>query len=185
MSNDIVQPSNPRNGKALAGIILLAVGAILLLRQFELFLIPSWLFSPGSWLIFIGLFIGARSNFQKPLSIFLILLGVLLLIERITGASGIVWPVIIIAFGLWLIMRRRGSYDNQYWEKRYGHKWDWRTHTSINPNDPEAAAGDPASTVPPGPSMYPPSGDDYLDAVSVFGGVKKTILSKEFKGGEI
>lgn len=29
------------------------------------------------------------------------------------------------------------------------------------------------------------TGDDYLDAVSVFGGVKKTILSKTFKGGDI
>jgi len=28
-------------------------------------------------------------------------------------------------------------------------------------------------------------GDDYLDAVSIFGGVKKMILSKNFKGGEI
>ena len=28
-------------------------------------------------------------------------------------------------------------------------------------------------------------GDDYIDAVSVFGGVKKTILSKDFKGGDI
>jgi predicted membrane protein len=28
-------------------------------------------------------------------------------------------------------------------------------------------------------------GDDVLDSVSIFGGVKKSILSKEFKGGEI
>ncbi|RYZ97090.1 MAG: hypothetical protein EOP47_22510, partial [Sphingobacteriaceae bacterium] len=26
---------------------------------------------------------------------------------------------------------------------------------------------------------------DYIDAVSIFGGVKKTILSKDFKGGDI
>ena len=32
---------------------------------------------------------------------------------------------------------------------------------------------------------YGPTGDDYLDTVSVFGGVKKTILSKDFKGGEV
>ncbi len=40
---------------------------------------------------------------------------------------------------------------------------------------------------PINPSGFRPSltGDDHLDAVSVFGGVKKTILSKDFKGGEI
>src|SRR6185437_3714800 len=41
-----------------------------------------------------------------------------------------------------------------------------------------------SSAVPP-VGGYGPTGDDYLDAVSVFGGVKKTILSKNFKGGEI
>jgi predicted membrane protein len=27
--------------------------------------------------------------------------------------------------------------------------------------------------------------DDYIDSIAVFGGVKKSILSKDFKGGEI
>ena len=47
MDNDIVPPNdpanippgNPRNGKSLAGIILLFAGAILLLQQF---IIPDW-----------------------------------------------------------------------------------------------------------------------------------------------
>jgi hypothetical protein len=34
--------------------------------------------------------------------------------------------------------------------------------------------------IPPGPSS-----DDYLDIVSMFGGVKKNIVSKTFQGGEI
>jgi hypothetical protein len=37
MNNDIVHPNNPRNGKALAGIILLAIGAILLVKQLDFF----------------------------------------------------------------------------------------------------------------------------------------------------
>jgi hypothetical protein len=29
------------------------------------------------------------------------------------------------------------------------------------------------------------SNEDYLDSTSVFGGIKKTIISKDFKGGEV
>jgi len=185
MSNDIGYPNNPRNGKALAGIILLAVGAILLIRQFEFFFIPHWLFTWPMWLIFWGLFIGARSNFHKPSSLILLFLGVVFLLnENINGASDFVWPIAIIAFGLWMILRRHSSFDKGYWEKRNGDKWDWRTPTGFSPNNPPA--DQTSSAVPPkGPSVYPPLGDDYLDAVSVFGGVKKTILSKDFKGGDI
>jgi len=174
MSNDIEHPQNPRNGKVLAGIILLALGGILLFKQLDFFFIPSWLFTWPMWLIFIGLFIGAKCNFQKPSSIILIILGVVFLLhENLHEARGVVWPVAIIAFGLWMILRRRSSFDNDYWQKRHGHKWDWRNpNPTQNPNDP--AVDYTTSTVPPKTSStYPPTGDDYLDAVSIFGGVKK------------
>ncbi len=184
MDNDIVPPNKPGNGKVIAGVVLLAVGAMLLFRQFDFFFIPHWLFTWPMWLIFWGLFIGARSNFHKPSSFFLILIGVVFLLgENIHGAGDIEWPLIIIAVGLWMILRRHHRFDKDYWEKTYGHKWDWRAQGGFSPNNPPA--DQTSSTVPPGPSIYPPTGDDYLDAVSVFGGVKKTILSKDFKGGEI
>jgi len=190
MSNDIQSPNNSRNGKALAGIILLAVGGILLIRQFDFFFIPHWLFTWPMWLIFWGLFIGAKSNFHKPASFILLILGVVFLLnENFHEARGIIWPMAIIAFGLWMILRRHNKVNHEYWEKRYGHKWDWR-----NPNPNPAAGQNPnepvvdytTTDVPPNTSYTrPPTGDDYLDAVSIFGGVKKTILSKDFKGGEI
>ncbi|MFI5138944.1 MAG: hypothetical protein ACHQIM_14060, partial [Sphingobacteriales bacterium] len=137
------------------------------------------------WLIGWGLFAGAKNNFHKPASFILLGLGgIFLVTENIPHSGNVFWPLAIIAFGLWMILRRHSSFDKDYWDKRYSHKWDWRTHTGYNPNEPGAAGA--SSTVPPnGPSGYPPLGDDYLDAVSVFGGVKKTILSKDFKGGEI
>lgn len=186
MINDIGQSNTPRNGKALAGIILLALGVILLVQQLNFFFIPHWLFSGPMWLIYLGLFIGAKSNFHKPSAFLLILLGGVLLIDNnIHGASGIIWPIGVIAVGLWLILRKRGSIDTQQFKKNYGNKWDWRGHTGsvsgtagYSPNDvPPPAGGDTKS--------YGPTGDDYLDTVSVFGGVKKTILSKNFRGGEV
>lgn len=185
MINDIGQPNNPRNGKALAGIILLVVGAVLLVRQF--LYIPSWIYSGPMWLIFIGAVIGSRNNFRKPASFLLIGLGVVLLInENVPHASGIIWPFAIIGFGLWMILRRHDKNHIGYFSKRYGNKWDWDAQRVADPAAP--GASDSTYTAPPqprGPHSYGPTGDDYLDIVSVFGGVKKTILSKDFKGGEI
>jgi predicted membrane protein len=191
MDNDIEQQKTPRNGKALAGIILLAVGGMLLLRQLDFFFFPHWLFTWPMWLIFWGLFIGAKSNFHRPSSFVLLVLGVIFLInENVHGAGDIVWPLGIIAFGLWMILRRNGTYDKDQWKKGYNNKWDWRFHANVNPSQPPVSDTTytevPNTEVPPvRPSSYPPTGDDYLDAVSVFGGVKKIILSKDFKGGEI
>ena len=201
MNNDIEHKHNQRNGKALAGIILLAIGALLLINQFDDFFIPHWLFSGPMWLIYLGLFIGAKSNFQKPSSYFIIALGIILLIDNnFSGASHIMWPLAIIGLGLWLILRRHNRLDNAHWKNRYAGKWDWQDtsagqaaaeQNAANPAEPVVDYTSPSSSasssaVPPaGAAGYGPTGDDYLDAVSVFGGVKKTILSKNFKGGEI
>lgn len=184
MNNDIEYPNNPRNGKALVGIILLVVGAMLLLRQFTYFFIPGWLYSPPMWLVAWGLFIGARSNFRKPASFLLIILGIgWLLNNNIPGLGHILWPIGIICLGVWLILRRHHS--REHWDKNGDNKWDWRNHTGEKTADFSDLNSPDAPPVTPNAGAYPPSGDDFLDAVSVFGGVKKTIMSKNFKGGDI
>ncbi len=189
MNNDIEQPKNPRNGKALAGIILLAVGAVLLFRQFDFFFIPDWLFSWPMLLICWGLFVGAKSNFHKPSAFILILLGSMFLInDNVHNSSGIVWPLGIICFGLWMILRRHGRFDKDF-VKHNSAKWEWKGYqdtaadagtTGFSPND-TPPMNDPAT----GQTNYRHTGDEYLDAVSVFGSVKKVILSKDFRGGDI
>jgi hypothetical protein len=192
MSNDIEYPNNPRNGKALAGIVLLVVGVFLLAQQLDFFFIPHWLFRWPLWLIFWGLFVGAKSNFHKPSSFILILLGVVFLIGiNVSGSGAVLWPLSIIAFGLWMILRRNtNKYNADHWEKRFGsNKWDWRAHTGQATTNQATMSDEPFANTPPPvqprPSSYGPTGDDYLDTVSVFGGIKKTILSKDFKGGEV
>ncbi len=190
MSDNIEYKNGPRDGKALVGIVLLAIGSLLLLKQFSFFFIPHWIFSFPMVIIIIGLFLGARNNFHKPGSILLMLFGIVLLIsDNVEGSHDIVWPLAIIVFGLWLILRRHSHFDKEHWKQNYGHKWDWRNYSGgFSPNNPAGpATGDPtASTTPPNAASGTYGNpDDYLDAVSVFGGVKKTILSKDFKGGEI
>jgi len=182
MNNDIEHKHNKRNGKAVAGIILLVIGALLLIRQFDDFFIPNWLFSGPMWLIYIGLFIGAKCNFQKPSSLLIIALGVILLINNnFNGASHVMWPLAIIGFGLWLILRRHNTGGSGYRKDRYAYKWDWQDSAAQAPAAPDPAnpaepvvdytspsSSSSASSAVPPVGGYGPTGDDYLD-----GGVLK------------
>lgn len=194
MDNDINQQPQPKHSpRVLAGLVLLVFGGIMLLKQMNIFFFPHDLELWPLWLVFAGLYFGARSNFHKPSSIILITIGIILLItNNVHGAEDFIWPVGIIAFGIWMILRPRNPYNNNYnkdyWKQKYEHKWDWRFHTGDPAANPPPAPGAPYTNyteVPPPGAQGKPFGDDYLDAVSVFGGVKKMILSKDFKGGEI
>jgi hypothetical protein len=193
MSIEQKYPQKISNGKVFLGLILLAIGAKLLLEQFTWFFFPDWLISFPTFVILLGLYIGAKSNFKKPFPIILIAFGVFLLFGQIFprfDAERIFWPLAIIVFGIWMIVGR-----NQQWNGKFLYKmkdrnaFNWQMHDNPfdpkptpDPNyDPNAPAADQ-----PFKSTYPPySGDDHIDTVSVFGGVKRTVLSKDFKGGEI
>jgi predicted membrane protein len=119
----------------------------------------------------------------------LILLGIVFLInENFDRADRVVWPIAIIGFGLWLILRRHNHFDKTQWNK--DNKWGSATYTPPNANEPvvDYTGTTDYTTIkePINPSTsYKATGDDYLDTISVFGSVKKIILSKNFKGGEI
>jgi hypothetical protein len=203
MSDNIEYQKNPRNGKAMAGIILLAVGGVLLLRQFDYFFIPDWLFSWPMWLIAWGLYSGAKHNFRNSSWIILMLVGVAFLFNNnFDDAGRIVWPVAIIIAGLWMILRKNQNWgQNDFakkWEDKWESKWNSKNYRNGNPFQPitpdPATTGDTAADTTTGSAtnsasgstnIPPLSGDDYLDTVSVFGGVNKTILSKKFRGGDI
>jgi hypothetical protein len=194
MNNDIEHPNNPNKGKAMAGVILLAIGGLLLLKQFADFLIPGWLFSWPMWLIAGGLYFGAKHNFQKSSWAIMVFLGVIFLLnDNIDDASRVVWPLAIIAFGIWIILKRGRRGDPQFWEKHYKDQFDKKQahfdfgKVTDDPNAEYVVKDDVPPKDPYTPPYTPPfqSGDDFLDTVSVFGGVKKTVLSKNFRGGEI
>ncbi len=192
MSIEPQYPNQPRNGKALAGVILLCIGGVLLLQQLSWFIFPDWVISWPMFFIALGVYFGAKNNFRKPFPIVLIVIGVVNLADDIFPAINIdrvIWPLAIIAFGAWMIMGRRNNknadkYKNvDFAGQQYANPFDPQPKPApaANPNfDPNAPAADA------GPTYTPPfMGDDHIDTVSVFGGVKRTILSKNFKGGEI
>lgn len=205
MSIIIDNPKQPGKGKLFIGLLLLALGIGYLLQQLNFFYIPGFLFSWPTWLIIWGLYIGARNNFKNWIWIVLVAVGVSNLLDRIFpgfNMHDVLWPVGLIAFGIWLITKRNNTWDKNNWGGKWGNDKYGNTNFEpvVNPVPPVSPAGqdDPtvlsssgSTTIPPvgnttsNPFNAPLSGDDYLDAVSVFGGVKKTILSKNFRGGEI
>ena len=191
MSDDIKYTDKPHKGKPIAGAILLIVGALLLVKQFNFFFFPYWLFSWPMLVIAWGFYVGAKHNFRNSTWAIIIIVGTAFLLDDVVpgfNAHNIAWPVIIICFGLWMILKRNNKLKPRDWNHHGEDKWDWKEY-----GKPEEPVVD--YTVPPASSTPPPTVDesaytrtseaDYLDAVSVFGGVKKTILSKNFKGGEI
>lgn len=173
------QNPNKKSGKTIIGFILLSIGCILLFRTLDLFFLPGYLFSWPIVLILIGLYIGARKGYAKPAPFILILLGFVFLSHRIMpdwDLSRFIWPMAIIGFGLWIILKpgknARIIDNSTSWDKRID-PVTGEESTNQEHNGPSNSQGLHQGT------------EDLLNSISIFGGVKKTIVSKNFQGGEI
>ncbi|OCX51848.1 hypothetical protein BEL04_17715 [Mucilaginibacter sp. PPCGB 2223] len=195
MSIDIENKENkdrnrePGKNKALAGMILLLVGMVFLVHKLNIILFPYWIFDGWMILIIFGLYIGAKHNFRNIAWLILVVIGGLNLLEDIfpkASFNDAIFPIIIIAIGIRLIINRnkpwnRDRWNKEQWKEQWKGQWDWRNHAGPKPGEeqgdiPKEEKGFDYKT------FY---GDDYLDATSVFSGVKKKVLSKDFKGGDI
>jgi len=171
-----VKGSGQRSGKALVGLILLTIGCILLLQTLDLFFIPSWVLSWPVFLILIGCFIGSRQGFNQPSAFMPVIIGLIFLSNRILpdmNLSRLFWPFIIIALGIWMILGKK----NRRFPDDFGR---WSREPDIVP--PGRAYAEPDNQQYQDPAE---ATEDRIESVSIFGGVKKNIVSKNFKGGEI
>ncbi|HXH99176.1 MAG TPA: DUF5668 domain-containing protein [Sphingobacteriaceae bacterium] len=160
--------SENTSGKVIAGFILLAIGGIMLLKNFGFFF-PGWIFSWPMILIVIGLYTGSKNNFSNTGSYILLLIGGVFLIQRFFDdieIKAFFLPALFIFVGFWIIFGKK---------KHVNKNWDWDKRTDIDPHVP----------INEGQSTNSAFGDDWVDSVSVFGGIKKTVMSKNFKGGEV
>lgn len=154
------------SGRVWTGIFLLIIGVAALLKSYMVPGLPEWLFTWQMLLIILGLFIGVRHNFRGGAWFVLMLVGgVFLLNEYYPNLvdDRIIWPMALIVLGAFLILKPR--------------RRDWRWQERREPNGTELAAAQAEA--------YPATDDDFLDSTSVFGGTKKMIISKDFKGGDI
>lgn len=189
MSEDIKHKKEPGKGKSIAGMVLLIIGALLLFKQFTYFLFPDWLISWPLFLIILGVYLGAKNNFRNSSGVIMIIIGTAFLLGKIPGLNlhNITFPIIIICLGVWLILKRNNKLDPRKWNDYGEDKEDWKEYGK--PNEPIVDYKVESGPTPPPSSdyksYYRTNEVDHLDAVSIFGGVKKAILSKDFKGGDI
>ncbi|HWY98646.1 MAG TPA: DUF5668 domain-containing protein [Bacteroidia bacterium] len=162
-----------RSGRFLGGVIILGIGVVLLLKQLNAVIFPEWLFTWPMIVIAVGFYIGARHNFRLGGWPIVMLVGGIFLTEEFypsLNISDYVWPIIIIGAGLLMILRPKRHHwyagDKAYWKNQ---KWQWKYHAKYGQ--------------PPVAGTY--SQDDFIDSVSIFGGVHKVIVSKDFKGGDV
>lgn len=190
-------------GRVWAGLFLLLVGGTLLLYQMG-FPLPAWMFSWHFFLVGLGLFVGIRHNFRGAGWLILILIGGIWMIQDFypdINVNRFTWPCILIFIGFMIIFRPNRSWRHEIREewarnhRRRAYRWHerrWGNYGSEpNPDDPNGGAGFTGpdyggrSTTGFGSSKESFSSEDFIDSTSIFGGVHKKIVSKNFRGGDI
>ena len=160
-SGTIHQPENTSSdphklGRTLSGLFLVAIGVLLLARQAGVYF-PAWIFSFETILIAVGLYIGIRHSFRGFGWIIPIAIGAFLLIDD-------VYPLYdfrhytwpLVLIGVGLFIMFRSGKRRNHWKR-----WEDRHASEEN------------------------SASDYLDSTVVFGGAKRNIISKNFRGGDV
>lgn len=159
-----------RKGRFFAGFIVILVGIVLLIRQTGFIELPYWLFSWKMLLVVVGIFIGAKSSFHNIGWIFPFGIGIFFLLDDFFPGLSFgtyLWPIIIIGAGI-LVMFGPG---------RRSCRGYWNMHRAGRRFGPPDAFSEKASSAN--------ETEEYIDSVSVFGSVKKNIIAKDFRGGEI
>lgn len=153
---------NGRNNNLLTGLFILIIGVVALMRA-TIPDFPDWVFSWQMMLIAFGLFIGVRHNFRGAAWLALLLVGGIFLFRDIYPEFSFnrIWPVVLIVLGLFIIMRPRRKWKFDAGKKTEG------ASDSFFTEDVDY------------------SKDDFVDSTSIFGGAKKIVISKNFKGGNL
>lgn len=169
-----------RHGHIWTGVLLLLIGGAALAKSY-IFNFPPWLFSWQMLLIVLGLFIGIRHRFHGMAWFILLLIGGSFLANEYFLRENDrikLWPIILIAIGLFFIFRSRvGPSRHCFQKKKSGGKQGSDVNEKDDTNNPFISSD---------PSIHTStSEDDFIDTTSIFGGAKKIILTKNFKGGDI
>ncbi|MES2647257.1 MAG: LiaF domain-containing protein [Bacteroidota bacterium] len=152
-----------KSNNILTGIFLFLIGAGIILKKMDT-PIPDWIFSWEILIIGFGIYMAIRHNFKGPVWFILLLIGGLSLVDDVLPDLNVrqySWPVILMVLGLYFILRPKGVQI-----KRKRHE-DSNEMPGIVENQ----------------GIYDKS--DWLEMTTILGGVKKIVVSKNFRGGEI
>ncbi len=180
---------NKKNSQVFIGAFIIIIGVLILLKRID-FPIPYWLLSWKMLLIGIGLVMGLKSGFKDITWFIPIIIGAVFLSDDILPAfnlSRIVWPVGLIAVGLIILTKgSRGRFADDYLfpggseQRKDGFESGFKRI-----DEPAGIEQGPAASVTNVSKDVETSPDDMIECTAIFGGIKRAVVSKNFKGGEV
>jgi hypothetical protein len=144
-----------RSGRVMGGAFIVILGVIFLLRQAGVE-IPYLKFSWETILIAVGLYLGFRHSFKGFAWLVPIIIGIVFLTKDY-------YPELEIHRYIWPIAIIGVGLFMILKKNKIGTDQNWRSWDG---------------------NINETSGDDFIDSTVIFGGVKKNIISKNFRGGE-
>ncbi|MGB8318654.1 MAG: LiaF domain-containing protein [Ignavibacteriaceae bacterium] len=156
-----IKTSGVSGTRLFVGVILILLGGLFLLDNLDLIYIdiPRIIFSLPMLLIIFGAIIIINSR-KKIFGALIFILGVFLMLPRVFPwihfNASIVFPIIIILLGIFIITRRRNNYST-------------------------SASGVNSFQNTKGHNLNA----DKIDEISIFGGAEKIVYSENFQGGNV
>jgi predicted membrane protein len=162
MDNEKYYRERVRTPRIFVGLILLGVGGLLIAREMGAY-VPSWVLSWEMIPIAVGILIGVKHRFNGIGWLFPILVGLFFLVSDFFPGLNLyryTWPIGVICVGLFFIFKdkRKETYAKRYWKE-----------------NPRFDYSGPVVT----------SHGDSLEETAVFSNIRKTVISKNFHGGEV
>jgi predicted membrane protein len=149
---------NHRNSKVVGGLIVIAAGVLILLNQMG-FAFPPFLLSWKMILIAVGFVMLIKHNFQKTSAYVLIAIGTVFILNDFFPdiiETRFFWPILIIGVGISMIFKNTSSSKKK------------DQTVSIEEDD-----------------LNEINSEDYIKSASLFSGITKKVVSKNFKGATI
>lgn len=156
------------HGHVWTGVFILLIGVAALVKATVTDL-PDWVFSWQMFLIVLGLFLGLKHGFKGGAWFILILVGGAFLVRDIYPDLALrryIWPTVLIVIGAFIIIKPR------------------KRHWSCADDSKKGGQGPGAENATIIDESYDTK-EDFVDSTSIFGGAKKNIISKNFKGGDL
>ncbi|GGH67609.1 putative membrane protein [Filimonas zeae] len=183
------EKSEPRHN-ILAGLFLVVAGSLFLASKMGVPM-PYWLFTWPVLLITIGVFVGIKKGFRDFSWIILIIVGGLFLAEKMNFAFHVreyILPIVIIIIGVGFMLKpkrfNKHNCRNDRWRKHWEEKRKQHFEGKYQFENAAAVEKEAIFTEKKN-STEPVDSSEQLDAVAVFGAVRKKVVSKNFAGGEV
>lgn len=193
------KPKN-NDGNIAFGFIILGIGIILLLRKAGVF-IPGWVTTWPMILIAIGTFAIIKHEFKSFFGFVLLFLGTFFLLRNEFdfdfGLSRFIWPIGLIALGLYLIFQKQRESKvmeniRRDWESKRqaktGYSKSYVEEATIideNANTSSSAQGSQSTSNSGFTRTTGTAFADRLNIDAIFSGVNRKLMTKNFEGGKI